>query len=101
MDSISNLDESILKNLGGLDSNSLLNMLNTTDEEDDIPQLMKHSPYVDLDSVADNMNKTTDNFTVLNLNIQSLNAKFNELAIFLESLSRLSCEISVICLQET
>ena len=101
MDDINNVDESILKNLGGLDSNSLLHLVDTPDEDDGEPPLMRHSPYVDTESLANFMSKTEDSFTVLNLNIQSLNAKFDSLSILLEALSNSSFEFSVICLQET
>ena len=97
MDDTNNVDESVLKNLGGLDSNSLLHLINTPDEEDGEPPLMRHSPYVDTESVVKLMSETKENFTVLNLNIQSLNAKFNDLSILVEALSNLSFEFSVIC----
>ena len=57
MDDINNLDESVLKNLGGLDSNNLLHILDTPDEEDEDPHFMKHSPYNDMESLAIFMTK--------------------------------------------
>ena len=41
------------------------------------------------------------NFSVLNLNIQSLNAKFEKLTIFLDELAKCNFTFSAICLQET
>ena len=40
-----------------------------------------------------------DEFCILSLNIQSLNAKFDELVILLHSLT--NCKFSAICIQET
>ena len=42
-----------------------------------------------------------ENFTVLSLNIQSINAKFDQLKILLHLIQENICHISAICLQET
>ena len=41
------------------------------------------------------------NFSILTLNIESINAKFDELTIYIEELSKINFKCSVICLQET
>ena len=43
----------------------------------------------------------SDQFSILSLNIQSINAKFDQLRNILEGLESQNCEFSAICLQET
>ena len=43
----------------------------------------------------------SDHFNILSLNIQSINAKFDQLQLMLRNLHEQNCEFSAICLQET
>ena len=46
-------------------------------------------------------NGNTDKFNILSANTQSINAKFDELEIFVEVLNTINFKFSIICLQET
>ena len=89
-------DHVILSNLGGVESHNLISIL---DIEDNEPQSIQHSSYYDTDSFKKLI--TNHNiFSVLSLNIQSINAKFSELETFVEELQNSQFKFNVICLQE-
>ena len=95
-------DESLLSSFGGISYNSLINLLqlNSSEVGEQESQILKHSSYYDADQF-----ELTDgcrhNFSILTLNIESINAKFDELTIYIEELSKINFKFSVICLQET
>ena len=90
----------ILNNFGGLEDNSLLTALNVDDETTDEMNVIRHSPYYSLEDFIEHINVQMG-FTVLSLNIQSINAKFNSLTIFLNTNNSQNTTIDVICIQET
>ena len=55
----------------------------------------------DIDQLVKLLKNKSDQFSILSLNIQSINAKFDQLRNILEGLERQNCKFSVICLQET
>ena len=57
--------------------------------------------YYDADQFAELTDRCRHNFRILTLNIESINAKFYELTIYIEELSKINFKFSVICLQET
>ena len=59
------------------------------------------SPYITLDSLVTLLSKKTDQFSILNLNIQSLNSKFDAFTALLSYLEQKCIGFSAICLQET
>ena len=90
-------DHAILSNLGGFGSNNLISIL---DIEDNEPQIIQHSSYYDIDSFKKLISNHNNIFSVLSLNIQSINAKFSELETFVEELHNVQFKFNVICLQE-
>ena len=98
---------SILDGIGGVDVNSLTTLLDTnlTQDENDAntfePKLIKQSPYFDIDKLVLHLKQMQNHFTIISLNCESLNAKFDELKIFLYNLDTHGCLPSAICLQET
>ena len=66
---------------------------------------MKSDEYLLSSFGADQFVELTDgcryNFSILTLNIEFINAKFDELKIYFEELSKINFEFRVICLQET
>ena len=90
-------DHAILSNLGGFELNNLISIL---DIEDDEPQIIQHSSYYDIDSLKKLISKHNNIFSVLSLNIQSINAKFSELETLVEELHNVQFKFNVICLQE-
>ena len=66
-----------------------------------ISYIIKHSPYFDRENFIKILKEKNENFTVLSLNIQSINAKFDQIKILLHLMQENNSHISAICLQET
>ena len=60
-----------------------------------------HSPYYDHDSLIKHFKQHIDEFKILSLNCQSLNAKVDQLQVLINELSQHDIYIDAICLQET
>ena len=69
--------------------------------ETDEPQIFQHSPYIDNSKFKTILQNKINSFTVLSLNCQALNAKHEQLKIYIDSYNEKSTKISMICLQET
>ena len=96
-------DEILLTKYGGININYLsiaLNVAINKNEENAIP-LIKHSPYVNTDELISFCLEKAKKFTILSLNVQSLNAKFDQIQILLSELKSKHVQFSAICLQET
>ena len=94
----------LLSHYGGLKQNSLNHILNLDNEndiflEDDFMKIIKLSPYLNIDEFKLFCKKDEKDFTIMSINIQCLNAKFEQL--FLADLKLHHSELSVICVQET
>ena len=97
------LDEHILRSYGGININCLQNVLQSNDieiEQNIYIQLIKHSHYIDMENLITTMNPHGNKLSILSSNIESINAKFNELELFVEDLRTQNIEFNVICLQE-
>ena len=78
----------------------LLNSDGMSDIEDDTDiDIIKHSSYY-TESEYQGLQIATGSFNVMSFNCQSINAKFDELSLFIERLNKTS-PLSVICLQES
>jgi len=96
------LDNEFLKHFGGVENNSLVNILQTEEDENNFqPEIISHSPYYDFDHIISTLTKRKNEFSIFSTNIQSIRAKFDELKIFIEQLRNSSFEFSAICIQET
>ena len=82
MEQSPNLNTSVLQNYGGMERNCLLNITKQTDDNPDEINLFQKSPYVSHDQFLSETLETASDFTVLFLNCQSLNAKYNKLQCF-------------------
>jgi hypothetical protein len=82
-------------------NNSLVELLNTNTDEAPDMNIITQSPYYDIDQFINKFKTQTNIFTILSLNTQSLNAKFDALTIMLNKMQSEGFIISVICLQET
>ena len=91
----------ILDNYGGEKLNSLLNIANADDEDDNEIKTMQPSPYYALNDFVTHMNFLKNNFTVLSLNIQIINAKLNNFVALVDIINNKYSKISAICLQES
>ena len=97
-------DELILQSHGGVQINSLRHTLNIHNEDDDESyhiDIIKHSKYYDKETLFSTLKDKKKCFSILSTNIESLNAKYDELDIFIEQMKDHGCEPSAICLQET
>ena len=62
---------------------------------------MKTSSYYDTDNFKSLINTKTNNVGVLSTNIQSINAKLNEIEMFTQELRLLNYAFSVVCIRES
>ena len=95
------LASDILTSRGGLAKNNLINMLEKLEDIDTTIFHASESPYIDIDCVPEFVKKYNDKFTILNLNVQSLNAKYDSFRVFIQELATADFHFSVISLQET
>ncbi len=100
---MNDLDKDFLQHLG-VDNNSPINVLEIDINENldsDQPQIICHSPYYDANKSFSTLKKSKDEFSVFSTNIQFINAKFDELKLFVEHLKTFDFEFSAICIQES
>lgn len=96
-----NTDYEILRNVGGKYQNNLNEILRNFKDNDFEMDTFGDSPYIDIDSFSKQLEPHSKSFSVLTLNIQSINAKFDKLITLLSLLEESNFKFSVICLQET
>ena len=102
--SIMTNNQNVLEHFGGVNANSLCQLLNNNDDndhQDDELNIMQISSYYDDDSLNNLFKDTENSFSILSLNCQSINAKFDQLNIKVQQLKSNGYEFSAICLQET
>ena len=83
---------------------SLLDIVNDDDEminEEEYPIIFEESHYFDTHSSMETLKNKDNKFSILTLNCQSINAKFSDLQIYIQSFYDFGCSFSAICLQET
>ena len=97
------LDETILSAYGGLENNSLTSLIDSNEddtEESLYIEIIQNSPYYDENNFNNFIEDKNTHFSLLSTNVESVNAKIDELIIFIEQLREINFEFSVICLQE-
>ena len=102
--SIMTNNQNVLEHFGGVNANSLCQLLNNNDDndhQDDEPNSMQISSYYDDDSLNNLFKDKENSFSIPSLNCQSINAKFDQLNIKVQQLKSNGYEFSAICLQET
>jgi hypothetical protein len=86
-------------------SNSLVDIIEQcnqdTNNESNEPPLLQNSPYYNTSDFQNMLDSKSDIFTIISLNCQSLNAKYDQLKYFIDVYNNESYKISAICLQET
>ena len=98
---MTSLDRAFLQCYGGISVNSLNETLHVNDDYDEQIDVIKHSSYYDTNLLKSTLASKKQCFTVLSSNIESINAKFNELQILIKQLQDTDLHFSAICLQET
>ena len=75
-------DDNILMHFGGLEHNSLIQILNTIHDyqytNDEAPVRIRHSSYYDDVKLTNELNNNRDKFNILSLNCESINAKIDQ-----------------------
>lgn len=94
-------NDNILDNFGGISKNSLLDIIDSVNKDDEEPNLFELSMYIDNDALMNTLEEKKDVFKVLSLNCQSLCAKHDQLYVFVEVLNNNGIKFDAICLQET
>ena len=95
-------DEAFLSYLGGCQNNLIIVLsTNESNDENNEPQVTRCSSYYDIDKFTFLANSNSNRFSILSSNIQSINAKNNELEIFVEYMRSINFKFSIICLQQT
>ena len=97
------LDKTILSAYRGLENNSLTSLINSNEddtEESPYIDIIQNSPYYDENKFNNFIEDKNTHFSLLSTNVESANAKIDELIIFIEQLREINFEFSVICLQE-
>ena len=96
------IDNQFLRNIGNSVDNSLVTIYEQTlTETEEEPQLLNNSPYMTNEIIKDTMLSKRNVFKCLSMNVQSLNAKIDQLKIMLENISENGTCFDAILLQET
>ena len=85
----------------GNQDNSLLTILDSIEDTENKIKVNYKSPYMDTANLKTFLEKYKTNFTVLSTNIASINAKFDELFLFVENLKQSNLKFSAIIIQES
>ena len=97
----SDFSDEILRNIGGKSKNNLNEILNNFTDTDFEIDTFSESPYIDIDSLSEQLIPHTKKFSVLSVNIQSINAKFDKLLALITYLNDNNFMFSAICIQES
>jgi hypothetical protein len=103
---MNNLDNTFLHYFGGVETNSLRNILkidtdiNDDDEIHNEPNIIEHSSYYEFQDLT-NLFNNKNGFSIFSTNAQFIYAKIDQLKIFIERLKHLGHAFSVICIQES
>ena len=79
---------------------NLVDIIELNDQNwEDSPSILQTSNYWDIDNFTEILNSKHNNINILSINIQSINAKFDLLKIYIEEY--FGSKLDIICLQET
>ena len=101
---MTDLNEIFLQYQGGLQNNCINHILHLnngeTDDSSALP-VIANSSYYDIENFNSLVNNSVNRFGIFSTNIQSINAKFQELEAFVEELHSIKFNFSIICMQES
>ena len=92
------LSEEFLRNKGGVDENDLSRYINLDSFEIQYPGAK--TKYLNVEDLKVFLSRHKNILTILSLNIESMNAKFDEFKVLIDSLAETDTFFSVICIQE-
>ena len=94
--------DNFLRYLGDSSALNLCELIENDDDiDDDELKLYRTSPYYTLECLPEYLNKQDNTFKILSIDIQSLNAKFDSLKVYLAALLDMNIKFNAICIQET
>ena len=80
MDNQNNHINTFINNQGLAAANNLQDLLGINDETEEITNI-KLSPYIDMHAQSDKLYQSKSDLSIISLNAQSINAKFDEFLI--------------------
>ncbi len=86
---VTDLDKAFIHHVGGISNKSFVQILDADSDDNDNsnqPSIIQHSSYYDLEKRTSTLNNFKNKFSIFNSNIQSINAKIDELRIFVKCL---------------
>ena len=90
-----------INNQGFAAANNLPDLLGINDETEEITNI-KLSQYIDMHALSDKLYQSKSNLSIISLNAQSINAKFDEFLIAINEINKKKQhKISIICIQES
>ncbi len=98
------LDDEFRQHIGGINGNSFIKVLDPDideDQESNSPEVIKLSSYYDSENLSSTLQTCKNKFIIFSTNIQSINAKIDELKLFIDSLKTFNFMFSAICIQES
>ena len=101
---MTDLNEIFLQYQGGLQNNCLNHILHLNNGETDDSnalQVIPNSSYYDIENFNSLVNNSVNRFGIFSTNIQSINAKFQELEAVVEELHSLKFNVSINYIQES
>ena len=99
MDNQNSHINTFINNQGFAAANNLPDLLGNDDEAEEMTKITL-SPYIDMHALSDKLYESKSNFSILSLNAQSINAKFDEFQIAINEINN-KHEVSIICIQES
>ena len=100
MDNNSTISENILNQFGGIAVNDLSRLLETRDDDFE-PNAINQSSYFSANEMPSFVQLQNNNYTLLSLNTQSVNAKISKLELFIQQMSQQNIFIDAIAIQES
>ena len=92
---------SFIHNIGLNENNSLSHLLETISPDmEDVSNIIEESKYYDDTDFKDALQQYNSKISILSLNCQSINAKYNKLKICIDDVNTFN-PISIICVQES
>ena len=89
--------EEFIRFKGGLLRNNLANIIHVDHSESPVTV---HTKYYNVEDFSEFLDKHKTKLTILSLNIDSLNSKFDDLCILVNTLANSNTLINIICMQE-
>ena len=99
MDNQDNHVNTFINNQNFTESNNLTYLLGNDDTTEEIVQV-KLSPYLDIQEFCEKLHNVKSDLSIVSLNVQSINAKFDEFRIAFNEINK-KHHVSIICIQES